>query len=306
MTPACWVALAIVAAGAAATAQDPSLAFLASRADAWAAHAARAPLGWPEQDPFVLENSDRPVRRYFYHPESFYDYPESYFYPRGYYDLESYDRPRSSYPVGMGGSPAELYERDGYHTKAQHAPKFSGEDEDYEGSPKPTITEAEVLAAQQAWGAALVSISMTYDNMGLAVAKAVAGEIIDRHYGYQFGPVLFKPTLAFGNQTFRTSRKGCLAYFVGNDTDFPTDSGFALKGWRKYSAVNAAVFLHGDTATTQGNVFLTDKNGAVTIVDKTWMFVKFNVKDSLRIMVHHSSLPYAPPAATTATTTSGR
>ncbi|MCE2719699.1 MAG: hypothetical protein LW708_12940 [Anabaena sp. 49628_E55] len=34
-----------------------------------------------------------------------------------------------------------------------------------------SITEAEVLAAQKAWGEALVNISTTYDEKGMAAAK---------------------------------------------------------------------------------------------------------------------------------------
>ncbi len=42
-----------------------------------------------------------------------------------------------------------------------------------------------------------------------------------------------------------------------------------------------------------GNVMLTDKKGQVTQVDKTWGFVKDN-QGKLRIVLHHSSLPYKP------------
>jgi hypothetical protein len=36
---------------------------------------------------------------------------------------------------------------------------------------------------------------------------------------------------------------------------------------------------------------ITNKKGEVTTVDKTWTFVK-DASGKLRIMVHHSSLPY--------------
>jgi hypothetical protein len=153
------------------------------------------------------------------------------------------------------------------------------------------ITESEVLAAQKAWGDALVSISTTYDTKGKDAAKTLAGQIIDAAYGYQFGPVLFKPTLTMAPQTFRTTRAGALAYFVGDDPAFPMDNGFALNGWRKVEIKNTAIFISGNTATTMGNVNLTDKNGKVTTVDKTWQFFKDD-SGKLRIILHHSSLPY--------------
>lgn len=153
------------------------------------------------------------------------------------------------------------------------------------------ITEGEVLAAQRAWGDALVAISTTYDQKGLASAKTLAGKVIDQAYGYQFGPVLFKPTLTVSPQTFRTTRAGALAYFVGDDPAYPMDKGFALNGWRKVEIKNAAIFIAGNTATTMGNVMITDKTGKVTTVDKTWEFYKDD-NGKLRIVLHHSSLPY--------------
>lgn len=153
------------------------------------------------------------------------------------------------------------------------------------------ITESEVLAAQKAWGEALVAISTTYETKGIKATKALAERVIDEAYGYQFGPVLFKPTLTVAPQTFRTTRAGALAYFVGDDPAFPKDKGFALKSWRKVEIKNAAILISGDTATTMGNVMFTDKDSKITTVDKTWQFFKDD-SGKLRIILHHSSLPY--------------
>lgn len=155
------------------------------------------------------------------------------------------------------------------------------------------ISEAEVLAAQNAWGEALVRISRAHDEGGQAQAAAVAAEVIDGAYGYDYGVVLFKPTLTHGEQTFRVDRQGALAYFVGGDSAYPGDSGFALKGWREFEIRNAAVLIAGDLALTMGNVVLVDQQGQVTTVDKTWGFRKDAAGD-LRIVLHHSSLPYTP------------
>lgn len=155
-----------------------------------------------------------------------------------------------------------------------------------------SISEAEVLAAQKGWGDALVAISDTYAKSGQPAAKALAEKVLDSAYGYNLGPVLFKPTLTEAPQTFRTTREGALAYFVGGNSNFPKDTGFALKGWKKVEIQNAALFLAGDVATTMGNVVFTDKDGKVTTVDKTWKFKKDDA-GNLRIVVHHSSLPYA-------------
>ena len=154
------------------------------------------------------------------------------------------------------------------------------------------ISEAEVLAAQRAWGDALVAISTANDKQGQPAAKALAEKVIDAAYGYQMGAVLFKPTLTVAPQTFRTTRAGALAYFVGGDPAFPKDTGFALKGWTKVEIKNFGIFIAGDSATTMGNVMITGKDGKVTTVDKSWKFVKDDA-GKLRIVLHHSSLPYS-------------
>jgi hypothetical protein len=153
------------------------------------------------------------------------------------------------------------------------------------------ITESEVIGAQKAWCQALVDISSTYAKDGQPAAKALAEKVIDSAYGYQMGAVLFKPTLTVAPQTFRTTRDGALAYFVGGDPAYPQDKGFALKGWTNCEAQNAGVFITGDSATSMGNVMVTNKDGKVTTVDKTWTYVKDDT-GNLRIVVHHSSLPY--------------
>lgn len=155
-----------------------------------------------------------------------------------------------------------------------------------------SITEAEVLAAQNAWCQALVDISSANDKGGQKAAKDLAEKVIDAAYGYQMGAVLFKPTLTVAPQTFRTTRAGALAYFVGGDSAFPKDTGFALKGWTKCESKNVAVFISGDSASTMGNVMITGKDGKVTTVDKTWKYVKDDA-GKLRIVLHHSSLPYS-------------
>ncbi len=153
-------------------------------------------------------------------------------------------------------------------------------------APYAPITLAEVEAAQQAWGQALVAISTEYDRKGYAAAKRLAETVLDTAYGYNMGPVLFKPTLTVAPQTFRTQRDGALAYFVGGDKNFPKDTGFALKGIE-----NASVLITGNSATSMGNVMLTDAKGNVTTVDKTWGYVR-DGEGKLRIVLHHSSLPH--------------
>ena len=158
------------------------------------------------------------------------------------------------------------------------------------GGPTP-ITVAELEKAQRGWCDALLLISNTHREGG--DTKALAGKIIDAAYNYAQAPVLFKPTLAYGEHTFRTTREGALAYFVGGNTAFPEDTGFALKPWASARFDNAATYIEGDLGITMGHVILTDTSGKETKVEKTWMFRRGD-DGKLRIVLHKSSIPYSP------------
>ena len=158
------------------------------------------------------------------------------------------------------------------------------------------ITYEEVNAAQQAWCDALVQIGKLKEENG--DYKAYAEKVLSSAYNYDNGKVFFKPTLAYGNQTFRNDKKGALAYFVGGDADYPNDKGFALTPWVKARYDNAGeknegIQIYGSIAITMGNVWVTDKAGKEIMVDKTWVFKKGN-DGKLRIIVHKSSLPFSP------------
>ncbi len=158
------------------------------------------------------------------------------------------------------------------------------------------ITYDEVNAAQQAWCDALVKIGKLKAEGG--DYKAFAEQVLSEAYNYDHGKVFFKPTLTFGDQTFRNDKKGALAYFVGGDPDYPNDKGFALKPWVKVRYDNAGsdnqgIQIYGSTAITMGNVWVTAEDGSEVMVDKTWVFKK-GKDGKLRIIVHKSALPFNP------------
>ena len=74
-----------------------------------------------------------------------------------------------------------------------------------------------------------------------------------------------------------------MAYFVGHDASFPNDTGFALKAWTGVEIENAAIFISGDTAKTMGHVHITNTDGDVTTVDKTWGYQR-DGEGNLRIV----------------------
>ena len=155
------------------------------------------------------------------------------------------------------------------------------------------ITERELAAAREIWGDAMVAISKAFEEEGIEAARVVANRALDTAYGLDLGPVLFKPTMSGGEQTFRSTREGALAYFVGHTDEYPRDTGFGSKGWRSVVSETAASFIQGDIAMWMGWVTCTDKDGAITKVDKSWGYKK-DANGLLRIILHHSSFPYRP------------
>jgi hypothetical protein len=158
---------------------------------------------------------------------------------------------------------------------------------------KPTIDLTKIQAAQDAWGEGLIAIGKAHKEGG--DPKAVAVKMLETVYDYPDGKVLFKPTLTHGEQTFRPTFEGALAYFVGGDPNFPNDSGFALNGWVESEEKIDSFVVHGNVVIVMGNVTLTSPDGDKVTVDKTFAY-RLDDDGNLRIITHHSSLPFTPAA----------
>ena len=153
------------------------------------------------------------------------------------------------------------------------------------------INEEDLLNARIAWGDSLIKISKTFETEGIERATSVASNMIDQLYFFEFGEVLFKPTLSGGSQTFRPTKEGALSYFVGHNSSYPNDNGFGIKFWREVSSETSASFIDDTVAMWMGWVTFIDRDEQVTKVDKSWGY-KLDDNGNLRITLHHSSLPY--------------
>ena len=153
------------------------------------------------------------------------------------------------------------------------------------------IVEQDIMKALNNWGESLIAISRAYEDDGLASARAIAEQTLDRLYGFELGPVLFKPTLSGGLQTFRLTKIGALSYFIGNNPQYPNDSGFGIKFWRNVKPETSATFIQNDVAMWMGWVNFIDKNNRTVRVDKSFGYVR-DKNENLKIVLHHSSLPF--------------
>merc|ERR550514_122459 len=128
------------------------------------------------------------------------------------------------------------------------------------------------------------------DFVGVAATKA--GEL----YGYGKSNVLFKPTKA-ADYPFRPTAEEAMSYFVGEQN---VEGGYAINGGKGWSDVvfdNHQIELLGDTAIAMGTYYFT----CATTGDKTQVEYTFGYKRNddgkVRIFLHHSSVPFAVPAA---------
>ena len=154
-----------------------------------------------------------------------------------------------------------------------------------------TIIQRDISKALRLWGDGLIAISRAYENAGLSAARQVADQTLDRLYAFELGPVLFKPTLSGGAQTFRPTKTGALSYFIGHDPEYPRDTGFGIKFWRDVKPETSATFVQNNVAMWMGWVSFTDKYNAVVKVEKTFGYTK-DQSGNLKIVLHHSSLPF--------------
>ena len=145
----------------------------------------------------------------------------------------------------------------------------------------------EIEKAQEKWGNGIVKIGSLKDS--IKECRMFSVDFISKMYDYDNGIVQFKPTKASDNQ-FRNDEDSALSYFIGADKNFTEDSGFAMSQWKNIEFKNDSINIYENVAIVMGNYFFTDGSGAKTKVEYTFGYIKRD--KSLKIILHHSSLPY--------------
>jgi len=150
------------------------------------------------------------------------------------------------------------------------------------------ITKQDLENAQKVWGQGVVHIGTLQSDM--VQCKTYTQNFVDELYDFNNKKVLFKPTKAAIDQ-FRITMEGAVSYFIGGNSKYPEDKGFALQPWTQVRFENAALILEENRALAMGNYFFTDTNGQETKVEYTFGYIK-DKNGKLKIDVHHSSLPF--------------
>ncbi len=151
------------------------------------------------------------------------------------------------------------------------------------------ITEKDVVDIQEKWGDGIIKISNSYNNGKDYKQEAIL--FISNFYAYDEQEVLFKPTLASQFQ-FRKNKESALSYFIGNNSSYSEDTGFAIKGWQKVRWERAGIKIFNDIAISMGNYFFLDSNNTELKVEFSFVY-KLDDLGKLKIILHDSHLPYS-------------
>jgi hypothetical protein len=150
------------------------------------------------------------------------------------------------------------------------------------------IIKEEVLNAQKQWSDGLLDIGKLYSvNAGY---KQKTANYLSELYGFHMGEVLFKPTLA-SVQQFRLTKEDALSYFIGGNSNFDEDSGFALLEWKAVRFENIGIKIEGNIAIAMGNYFFQKEDKLEVKVEYTFVYKKDD-SGKLYIILHDSHFPY--------------
>jgi len=138
------------------------------------------------------------------------------------------------------------------------------------------------------WANGIVELGKTKGD--IVSSKKLATDFINSLYDFKNGTVQFKPTKASDFQ-FRNNFDSALSYFIGSNPSFAEDAGFALNPWVDVEFKNDSVNVFDNLGLAMGNYFFTDLEGKKTKVE--YSFVYRREGEFLKIILHHSSLPYS-------------
>jgi hypothetical protein len=148
------------------------------------------------------------------------------------------------------------------------------------------MREEDIINIQKEWALGIVKMGkLSNDRDSL---ESFTSDFLDKIYDFD-NQVLFKPTKA-ANEQFRNTKGSAYSYFIaGDDKECQEDNGFALSNWTEILFDNSNIIINEDIAIAMGNY--TFKNEASKIKVE-YSFVYKNYGNEIKIILHHSSLPY--------------
>lgn len=141
------------------------------------------------------------------------------------------------------------------------------------------ITESDIIKAQKAWGDAVVKIS----QLPPSKQRKATSFMIEKLYAFDDQEVLFKPT---SQNKVILKKKDAIDYFT------PSNSAKI----KAVKFINANFILLEKVAIAMGQYQFKPKGKKpVYLLDYTFVYTR-NKNNTLKIITHHSSLPFQKPS----------
>jgi hypothetical protein len=153
-----------------------------------------------------------------------------------------------------------------------------------------TITENEVLAAQELWGKGMVEIASAFQEK--TDYKKIAERHVARCYGYDMGMVLFRPTTV-SDKIYRPTAEGAVSYFIGGNPAFPNDRK-TINPLLYVRFENEGIKIEGNMAIAMGRYYFIRQEGLVVTPSEYAFAYKKNSMGELKIIMHNSHQPFKP------------
>ena len=148
------------------------------------------------------------------------------------------------------------------------------------------MREEDIINIQKEWASGIVKMGkLSNDRDSL---ESFTSDFLDKIYDFD-NQVLFKPTKA-ANEQFRNTKGSAYSYFIaGDDRECQEDNGFALSNWTEILFDNSNIIINEDIAIAMGNYTFKNETSNIKV---EYSFVYKNYGDEIKIILHHSSLPY--------------
>ena len=148
------------------------------------------------------------------------------------------------------------------------------------------MREEDIINIQKEWASGIVKMGkLSNDRDSL---ESFTSDFLDKIYDFD-NQVLFKPTKA-ANEQFRNSKGSAYSYFIaGDNRECQEDNGFALSNWTEILFDNSNIIINEDIAIAMGNYTFKNETSNIKV---EYSFIYKNYGDEIKIILHHSSLPY--------------
>ena len=148
------------------------------------------------------------------------------------------------------------------------------------------MREEDIINIQKEWSSGIVRMGeLSNDRDSL---ESFTSDFLDKIYDFD-NQVLFKPTKA-ANEQFRNTKGSAYSYFIaGDNRECQEDNGFALSNWTEIIFDNSNIIINEDIAIAMGNYKFKNESSNIKV---EYSFVYKNYGEEIKIILHHSSLPY--------------